>query len=98
MPRIKYNHKVKSEYSKLAATQATSLQSVTDCGCSPGRRGLHPGDGRKRLQRPGRQGLIYNQVRDAVLDLGGAQSAMACFRGRGRGDWQGMAGGGSFVR
>ena len=34
-----------------------------------------------------------NQVRDAVLDLGGAQTAMASFRGRGRADWQRMAGG-----
>ena len=33
-------------------------------------------------------------VRDAVLDLGGAQTAMASFRGRGRADWQRMAGGG----
>merc|ERR1719424_2253573 len=39
--------------------------------------------------------LLPLRVRDAVLDLGGAQSAMTSFRGRGRGDWQGMAGGGT---
>ena len=33
-----------------------------------------------------------NQVRDAVLELGGAQTAMTSFRGRGRADWQRMAG------
>ena len=37
--------------------------------------------------------LVPLQVRDAVLDLGGAQTAMASFRGRGRADWQRMAGG-----
>lgn len=39
--------------------------------------------------------LLPLRVRDAVLDLGGAQTAMAAFRGRGQVDWQSMAGGGT---
>ena len=35
--------------------------------------------------------LLPLRVRDAVLDLGGAQTGMAAFRGRGGLDWQKMA-------
>ena len=44
-------------------------------------------------EQPGLLELLPLTVRDAVLDLGGAQTAMASFRGRGRADWQRMAGG-----